>query len=105
MHKQTCEPIKRIPTPFRGVQSKLHSQQPAYLRELLSYYVPGRCFRSSADSTLLDKPRTRTRIADRSFSVAVPTVFNVLRSELRHANTLSNFKTALKTDLYRRAYM
>jgi hypothetical protein len=83
----------------------LHSQQPAYLRELLSYYAPGRCFRSSADSMLLDKPRTRTRIADRSFSVAVPTVFNVLRSELRHANTLSNFKTALKTDLYRRAYM
>ena len=44
-------------------------------------------------------PRTKTKLGDRAFSVAGPTVLNSLPESVRSAETLSTFKRKLKTYL------
>ena len=75
---------------------------PSYLTDLLSQYLPSRSLRSSSDSSLLTIPRPlRLKSIDsRAFSVAGPTLWNHLPSTLRHAKSLSSFKSHLKTHLF-----
>jgi len=55
------------------------------------------CSASSLDYIV---PRTRTKFADRAFSVAGPTVWNSLPESVRSAETLASFKRKQKTYLF-----
>jgi len=50
---------------------------------------------------LLVAPRTKTDLARCAFSVAAPTTWNSLPSDIRACRTLTTFKKHLKTYLFR----
>lgn len=59
----------------------------------------------SSNSGQLSIPRTKLRtFGDRAFSVAAPTLWNSLPTELRNAPTLDSFKKLLKTHLFHIAF-
>ena len=58
----------------------------------------------SADKLSLLQPRSRTRLGDRSFAVAGPTVWNSLPAAVTAAPSLTTFKKDLKTFLFAAAY-
>jgi len=60
----------------------LCSTQPVYLHSLLNYHTSTRSLRS-ANTNLLSVPHVRTAFASRGFSVAAPTVWNSLPSDIR----------------------
>ena len=70
-----------------------------YLSDLITNYVPPRPLRSS-DMNLLVQPRVNTVIANRSFSVATPIIWNSLPMSIRATQTVSAFKSSLKTFLF-----
>ena len=51
----------------------VRSEAPVYLCELIQSYNPGRLLRSSSGNSLV-VPRTRSKLADRDFSVCGPTL-------------------------------
>jgi len=73
--------------------------------ELLIHYSPA-CSLQSSDKALLVIPcsRLKTR-GDRAFAVRAPTLWNSLPEEFRHENLLLTFKSALKIDFYRMAFV
>ena len=78
---------------------------PLYLAEILNVYAPSRHLRSSNDSRLLKSPDiTKTSLGNRSFSVSAPCIWNSLPREIRHSDSLSKFKSSLKTFLFRLSY-
>ena len=75
---------------------------PSYLSDLLSVYTPSRHLRSSTDTRTLKIPNVRTKsYGHRSFSYAAPLVWNSLPRDIRHIDSTSTFRTALKTHLFR----
>lgn len=82
----------------------LHHMSPNYIEDMLVPYTPSRTLRSS-HMGLLVIPSTRTKTyGTRAFSVAAPTLWNALPSELKLCQSLPAFKTLLKTHLFREAY-
>ena len=79
-------------------------QQPSYLATMLHVYRPARLLRSSQKNNF-DIPRIRTEIGSRAFSVAAPIIWNNLPDELKNVESIANFKTLLKTFLFKRAYL
>ena len=78
---------------------------PDYLTELLRIYKPARQLRSSSDTSILCIPTVRTHLlGQRSFSYAAPTVWNTLPYEIRSSNTISSFKSSLKTYIFQQSY-
>ena len=78
---------------------------PIYFSDLLLVYTPNLNLRSSSDNRILFIPKLRTRTFwHRSFSLAAPTIWNSLPSELRHTNSIHKYKLALKTHLFRKFY-
>ena len=78
---------------------------PDYLSDLLSVYTPARTLRSSSDQRSLCVPVTRTKsFGQRTFAFSGPTTWNTLPRDLRHSQSLSAFKTSLKTHLFKSAY-
>ena len=73
---------------------------PAYLSDLIQTHVPSRTLHSS-DAPLLAVPRTRTKLARRTFSVAAPSVWNSLPADIRLCESVPLFKRHLKTHLFR----
>ena len=83
----------------------LNSTAPDYLTELLRIHKPTRQLRSSSDTSILCVPTVRTHsLGQRSFSYAAPTVWNTLPYKIRSSNTISSFKSSLKTDLFQQSY-
>ena len=79
----------------------LNSTAPDYLTELLRIYKPTRQLRSSSDTAILCIPSVRTHLlGQRSFSYAAPAVWNTLPYEIRSSNTISSFKSSLKTSSF-----
>ena len=80
----------------------LHGEGPAYLKNLIHRYTPGRQgLHSSHDTNLLVIPRTkRITFTSRSFSVTAPTLWNSSPRDLRQSMTLLCFKNKLKTHLF-----
>jgi len=74
---------------------------PSYLNNMLKPYAPLRALRSS-NMDLLTVPRTDTSLGLRRFSVAGPQFWKRLPHELRQCNTISSFKSNLKTYYFRR---
>ncbi len=75
--------------------------QPSYLSSTLIPYNPVRRLRSSS-LELLDEPFVKTKIGGRRFSAVAPRVWNKLPLDCRTADSLSVFKSRLKTHLFRR---
>jgi hypothetical protein len=83
----------------------LNKEAPDYLQNLLETKPQNRTLRSS-EKWLLRVPDTigSTRIIDRSFSVAGPSLWNPLPENLKNADTLKKFKKDLKTHLFSLSY-
>ena len=76
---------------------------PDYLCSLLTDYQPTRSLRSS-DTGLLCRPRTSSDFESYCFTSAAPTIWNSLSVTTRTANSISTFRSRLKTDLFAKAY-
>jgi len=77
----------------------ISKQAPSYLCNLLQIRQSLYNFRSSS-SVVLNTPRSRTNIGSEGFSVTAPKCWNRLPNLVRSVNTLSTFKSQLKTHLY-----
>ena len=74
---------------------------PQYLSDLLQPYTPARQLRSASDTRTVVAPRVNTKtFGERSFSYTGPSVWNNLPQTLRHSDSTSSFKAALKTHLF-----
>ena len=73
---------------------------PVYLSDLFHVFSPTRQLRSSSDLRTLRILHIKTKtFGHRSFSCAAPFVWNSLPREIRHIQSTSAFKIALKTCL------
>ncbi|KAL6455414.1 hypothetical protein MHYP_G00361580 [Metynnis hypsauchen] len=82
----------------------LHGLAPLYLSDLLHLYAPSRSLRS-ADLSLLAVPKTKRKLrGDRAFSVAAPKLWNDLPLHIRQADSLSAFKSSLKSHFFSLAF-
>ena len=75
---------------------------PLYLSDLLCLYIPSRSLRSSADTRICRIPKQKKKFqGQRAFSQLGPVIWNKLLYSVRHARIQSQFKTQLKTTLFR----
>ena len=82
----------------------LNDMAPVFISDLVNRYVPTRSLRSSSKN-LLEVLRPSTKFyGARSYVVAAATEWNCLPSEVRHAETVSIFKSRLKTHLFGNYY-
>ena len=89
---------------FLAVPKCLNGLAPTYLSELLRYTNGPRLLRSSSKN-FLAVPRSRLKTyGDRAFSVAAPRLWNQLLPELRGVTSVDQFRTQLKTYLFKLAY-
>jgi hypothetical protein len=80
----------------------LNGQTPPYICELLKLHVPGHSGLRSGCQNLLHVPRYSTSSYGlRAFSVAAPKLWNRLPLEIRNSRTVNNFKSMLKTHLFK----
>ncbi len=90
----------KVNYPFKS----LRNQAPQYLSELLHPPSQSRLLRSR-DSDLLYVPRTRLKNrGDRAFAVIGHKLWNSLPAYIRSTQSLSTFKSALKTYLFSVAF-
>ncbi len=83
----------------------LNDLAPAYLTNLLSRYNPTRSLRSQ-NSGLLVVPRiAKSTKGGRTFSYLAPKLWNSLPENVRGSDTLSLFKSRLKTHLFSQAFI
>ena len=72
-----------------------------YLSDLLKIYTPSRQLRSSADIRILCIPSVNTMsYGKRSFSYIGPTLWNTLPKDIGFSQSVSSFRSALKTHLF-----
>ena len=82
----------------------LNGQAPSYLRELIVPYHPTRALRSQ-NAGLLVVPRVfKSTMGGKAFNYQAPLLWNQLPDSVRRADTLSTFKSRLKTFLFDKAY-
>ncbi len=79
----------------------LKGQAPVYICDLLIPYQPDRCLRSSSGALLM---APKSRLVTKGFAIRVPKLWNSLPGDIRHATTVSSFKSLLKTIFYRMAF-
>ena len=79
----------------------LTGARPKYMSEPVNVHTPSRCLRSSSDSRTLTIPFVRTKACgQRSFAYQGPATWNELPFDIRRKDSLSTFKSALKTHLF-----
>lgn len=81
----------------------IHSSEPAYLRSLLAFRAPQRSLRFS-DTNLLHVPLVRSAFGSRGFSVASPTIWNSLPTDLRTCTSFHTFRRLLKAHFFQQAF-
>ena len=81
-----------------------NSTLPSYLSTALCTYQPSRILRSSCEKLLKIPKRNMKSVGERSFSFTAPSVWNSLPASLRDTPSLSQFKSCLKTYLFRQAF-
>ena len=92
--------FKILLIPFKA----LNNLAPPSLSDLLHRHTPTHCL-MSADANLLHPIRTDLRSwGDRAFAAAAPSLWNALPNDIRNANHLSSFKTAIQTHLFSLAF-
>ena len=77
----------------------LHSKGPQYLEELIKLYNVRTDIQSVDDGLLKEPLGMKKTLGDRAFSVAAPSLCNVLPLEIRNSDSLDSFKYKLKTYL------
>ena len=78
---------------------------PSYLSDLLELYIPSHTLHFSADTSIFCIRNRHIRFqGQRAFSFIGPSIWNNLPFSVRHAQTLSAFKSQLKTDLFSDSY-
>ena len=82
----------------------LDGSAPKYLSDLIEVYRPARALRSSNSLDLVVPPTRLKAYGDRSFKKMAPLVWNSLPLSVRRSKSLSEFRSALKTHLFRTAY-
>ena len=81
--------------------SSISGTAPQYLSDLLQPYTPARQLQSASDTRTFVTPSVNTKtFGERSFSFAGPSVWNNLPQTLRHSDSTSSFKAALKKHLF-----
>ena len=74
--------------------TSLNCSAPTYLSDLLQLYTPSLQLRSSADTRVFRIPSFRTKSnGQRSFSYQAPTTWNKLPASIRHASSVSSFRS------------
>ena len=82
----------------------INDMAPEYLCELVSIRKSSRKLRSSSQ-ILLQVPVSRLKsYGDCAFSVAAPNLWNKLPANIRNSSSLGNFKSLLKTHLFKVAF-
>jgi hypothetical protein len=82
----------------------LHGFAPTHLSDLVLPYIPTRTLRSQ-DTGLLIVPKTSKQTAGwRAFSYSAPFLWNGLPTHVRDADSITTFKSLLKTHLFSRSY-
>ena len=81
----------------------LTNQQPTYLYNSLPFPSHSVSTRSS-DSLVLSIPYVRSSLGKRAFSVIGPRLWNSLPPDTRNSNSLPNFRSRLKTHLFKIAF-
>ena len=89
------------------VYKVIHGVAPAYLGELLEIQSSTRTLRSTTSGVVnLQQPIGKTKYyGDRSFTIYAPRLWNRLPTTVRSADTSENFKTFLKTHLFKEYYV
>ena len=83
------------------VSISVNNDGPSYLSDLLKVYNPSRQLCNSPDSRLLRIPSFSLKsFAQRKFSYQASVLWNSLPISLRHSNSKSAFKSALKPHLF-----
>ncbi|XP_049893135.1 uncharacterized protein LOC126385454 [Epinephelus moara] len=82
----------------------LNGQAPSYLRELIVPYYPTRTLRFENAGLLVVPKVSKSRSGVRAFSFQAPLLWNHLPVSVREADTISTFKSRLKTFLFDKAY-
>uniref|UniRef100_A0A8P4JV61 Reverse transcriptase domain-containing protein n=1 Tax=Dicentrarchus labrax TaxID=13489 RepID=A0A8P4JV61_DICLA len=82
----------------------LHGQAPSYLKELIVPYYPSRTLRSLNAGLLVVPIDSKSGTGARAFSYQAPLLWNQLPVVVREADTLTTFKSRLKTFLFDKAY-
>ena len=77
---------------------------PSYLKELIVPYYQSRSLRSQHAGLLVIPRVSKSSMGGRAFSYQAPLLWNNLPVEVRGADTLSIFKSRLKTFLFDKAY-
>jgi len=80
-----------------------HSLLPPYLQDILSSHHPTRQLRFSSVHQFF-KPAVNSNFASRTFSLSVPSVRNLLKSNLRSTEYSVSFRSQLITTLFLLAY-
>ena len=83
----------------------LNDLAPSYVRDLLTPYTPSRQLRSSSKDLLSIPHFNLKTYGARSFSVAAPTLWNSLPSDIKNSSSVSLFKHKLKTFLFQKAFL
>jgi len=89
----------------------LQTNQPTYIRSMLTVYHPTRSLRSSDNGVLLNTPFCKTVTAAHAFSHNAPRVWNSLPKPVRDccsdsgsSSSIETFKKLLKTTLFLTAF-
>ena len=83
----------------------LHNLAPSYLTDLLLRHSPTRRLRSADHNLLTPITKTKYRtVGDRAFAIAAPTLWNSLPLSIRNSDSLTSFKSQLKTHLFKIAF-
>ncbi|XP_074521141.1 uncharacterized protein LOC141786455 [Halichoeres trimaculatus] len=77
---------------------------PSYLKDLIVPYNPSRSLRSQHAGLLVVPRVSKSSMGGRAFSYQAPLLWNNLPVEVRGADTVSTFKSRLKTFLFDKAY-
>ena len=81
----------------------IHGTAPDYLTSLISIYNPY-CTLHSSSAVSLDQSIPKSNFSQRAFSFSAPSVWNALSADTRRCNTLSTFKSSLKTEFFQLPY-
>ena len=82
----------------------IHGLCLAYLSSLLQQYHPQRSLRSSSKLLFTVPTVNSVTYGERAFSFSSPILWNSLPGSVKNTTSLSSFKSALKTFLFRKFY-
>ena len=93
-----------LPDGIHITYKALNDLAPSYVRDLLTPYTPSRQLRSSSKEILSIPHFNLKTYGARSFSVAAPTLWNTLPSDIKNSSSVSLFKHKLKTFLFKKHF-